>query len=122
MAKDSRIFVFGSNLGGRHGKGAALFAKKYRGAIQGQAEGLQGQSYAIPTKDHILRSLPVSQIWPAVYRFRKFAEEHPEMVFQLTAIGCMLAGNKPADIAWMFADCADNIDLPPEFKNELTFL
>jgi hypothetical protein len=118
--KESRIFVFGSNLGGRHGKGAALFAKKYRGAIQGQYSGLQGQSYAIPTKDHRLNTLPIDEIWKYVYHFRIFAEEHPFLTFQLTPIGCMLAGYNHEDIAWMFADCADNIDLPIEFSKLLT--
>lgn len=117
----ARIFVFGSNLAGRHGKGAALFAKKYRGAIQGQAEGLQGRSYAIPTKDHTLEPLSLDAIWEGVFRFRKFAEAHPELIFELTPIACGLAGYEYDEVAWMFDGCSDNIDLPVEFKNLLTF-
>ena len=58
----TQIFVFGSNLAGRHGKGAALWARKHHGAIYGQGEGLQGTSYAIPTKDERLNPLTLDQI------------------------------------------------------------
>lgn len=56
------VFVFGSNLAGRHGKGAALRARRYRSAIYGGGIGSQGNSYAIPTKDHQLRILPLHAI------------------------------------------------------------
>lgn len=81
------IFVFGSNLAGRHGKGAASFAMERYGAIYGQGVGLQGQSYAIPTKDGNLKPLPLGEIEKYVIRFLDFAREHPELDFQLTAIG-----------------------------------
>jgi hypothetical protein len=77
------IFVFGSNLAGRHGKGAALWARKYRGAIYGQGEGLTGSSYAIPTKDSQLDNLPLVQIEAHVWKFLTFARAHLEMKFQL---------------------------------------
>lgn len=110
-----RIFVFGSNLAGRHGKGAALYAKRNHGAISGRGEGLQGQSYAIPTKDGGLRPLPLEQIHAHVRTFLKFAERHPELLFEVTPIGCGLAGYTPAQIAPMFELVTSNVLLPPEF-------
>jgi hypothetical protein len=114
-----RIFVFGSNLAGRHGKGAALFARTRRGAIYGQGEGLQGLSYAIPTKDGSLRSLSLDSIRQHVERFIAFARQHPELQFQLTAIGCGLAGYRPWDIAPMFENAPATVELPPEFKEAM---
>ncbi len=74
------IFVFGSNLAGRHGKGAALFARQKHGAVYGQGVGLQGHSYAIPTKDEQLRTLPLEAIREHVEEFKRFAAEHRELV------------------------------------------
>jgi hypothetical protein len=110
------IFVFGSNLAGRHGKGAALFAKQNHGAIYGQGYGLQGSSFAIPTKDGKLKTLPLTEIQKYVTMFIEFAEDHPLMTFQLTPIGCGLAGYKYNDIAPMFRDAPSNIILPVEFQ------
>lgn len=111
------IFVFGSNLAGRHGKGAALFARQNHGAIYGQGEGLQGNSYAIPTKDHQLRVLDLDTIANHVVTFLEFAFVHPEMKFNVTAIGCGLAGYKPDQIKWMFDTIRpSNVILPPEFQ------
>ena len=109
------IFVFGSNERGAHGKGAALFAKRYRGAVYGQAEGLQGHSYAIPTKDAGLRPLPLPAIEIYVERFLSFAAAHPSLKFTVTAIGCGLAGYTPSDIAPMFQDAPANCHLPASF-------
>ncbi len=114
-----RVFVFGSNLAGRHGKGAALYARKNRGAIYGQAEGLQGNSYAIPTKDSSLRTLPLSTISEHARTFIAFARMRPELRFQLTAIGCGLAGYRPWDIAPMFEQAPATVELPVEFKEAL---
>lgn len=114
----TEIFVFGSNLAGRHGKGAALAARLNYGAIYGQGEGMQGRSYAIPTKDEGLRTLPLGFIAAHVVRFLKFASDHPELTFKVTAIGCGLAGYKPDQIAWMFVPCPENVILPVEFRNE----
>jgi hypothetical protein len=110
------IFVFGSNLAGRHGKGAALTAKNLYGAVYGQGVGLQGSSYAIPTKDANLQILPLGEIQRHVSTFIEFAKARPNSTFQLTAIGCGLAGYDPADIAPMFADAPANVIQPPEFK------
>ena len=112
----NKIFVFGSNLGGRHGKGAALAAKEHHGAITGQGEGLQGTSYAIPTKDRNLNTLQLGQIQRHVNRFMHFAASRPDLVFQLTPIGCGLVGYKPEQIAPMFKGAPPNVELPPEFK------
>lgn len=104
------IFVFGSNLAGRHGKGAALFARQNHGAIYGQGIGLQGSSYAIPTKDERLRTLPLEIVEKYVADFKAFAESHPELRFQVTAIGCGLAGYSPEQIAPLFGGCPSNCD------------
>ncbi len=122
---NNAIFVFGSNLAGRHGAGAALHARQYYGAIYGQAAGMQGQSYGIPTKDGRLRTLPLSEIHKHVDRFLKYAAmcdlKNKNLIFNVTAIGCGLAGYTPAIIAPMFkvALVLPNINLPVEFKQVL---
>ena len=110
------IFVFGSNLAGRHGKGAALFAKQHHGAIYGKGEGLQGNSYAIPTKDGNLQTLHLDEIARHVARFKLFADAFRTHRFRLTPIGCGLAGYKPEQIAPMFKGAPDNVIIPEEFK------
>jgi len=110
------IFVFGSNLAGRHGKGAALTAVKEYGASYGVAYGLQGSSYAIPTKDAQLKTLPLSEIEKYVKMFIEFAYEHPSLTFQVTRIGCGLAGYSDADIHPMFANAPDNCILPTGWR------
>lgn len=119
------IFVFGSNLAGRHSKGAALEAYKNYGAIYGQGRGLQGNSYAIPTKDKSLRALPLHYIKYHVDIFLKFAAMkcliNPNMVFIVTPIGCGLAGYTPEQVAPMFSKALElpNISLPTEFMEIL---
>jgi hypothetical protein len=110
------IFVFGSNLAGRHGKGAALFARQKHGAIYGQGIGKQGNSYAIPTKDQHIRTLPISIITEYVKEFLSYAADHPELTFQLTPIGCGLAGYQHSQIAPLFTGATENIQIPPEFQ------
>ena len=114
--KVTPVFVFGSNLAGRHGKGAALWAKQHRGAIYGQGEGQQGNSYAIPTKDARIKTLPLADIEQAAARFKAFARANPDLTFQLTPIGCGLAGYTPEQIAPMFQDAPSNVQQPDEFK------
>lgn len=97
-----RIFVFGSNLAGRHGKGAALYARRHCGAIYGQGEGLQGRSYAIPTKDERLQTLSIERIAAGINRFIAFCIKHPELQFDITPVGCGLAGYKQSDIRPLF--------------------
>jgi hypothetical protein len=114
------IFVFGSNLAGRHGKGAALCARHNHGAIYGQGIGLQGSSYAIPTKDERLKSLPLDAIREYVEQFKSFAAAHPEMTFQVTPIGCGLAGYSAKQIAPMFSNAPRNCMLPEVFTTVIS--
>ena len=111
----TQVFVFGSNLAGRHGKGSALEAVRHWGAVYGQGEGRQGDSYAIPTKDERLRVLPLYIIQYHVAVFIQYARAHPECQFQVVPIGCGLAGYKPCQIAPFFDHCPNNVGLPYEF-------
>lgn len=110
----NECFVFGSNRGGRHGKGAAKQALKW-GARLGQGEGLMGQTYGISTKDANLNVLSLREIEINVARFVRFAAAHPEFTFLVTAIGTGLAKLKTTDIAPMFRDAPDNVRLPKSF-------
>ncbi len=110
------IFVFGSNLAGRHGAGAALYAHQHHGAIYGQGQGRQGNSYAIPTKDHQIRTLPLNQIKVYVDDFKNYADANPDCQFQVTRIGCGLAGYTDKDIAPMFKDAPSNCILPEGWR------
>jgi len=107
------IFVFGSNLAGRHGAGAAKDALEQYGAIYGQAEGRQGDSYAIPTKSSKLEPLPLAWINEHVQAFLIYATAHPKLAFQVTRIGCGLAGYRDEDIAPRFRDAPSNCHLNP---------
>ena len=111
------IFVFGSNLAGRHGKGAALYAKKHYGAIYGQGIGLQGSSYAIPTKDKHLHTLDLEKIKVYVNEFINVVKNNPDKIFLITPVGCGLAGYKYKTIAPLFKDALQlpNAKLPQEF-------
>lgn len=108
----NEIFVFGSNLEGMHGGGAARLAYHRFGAVWGQGVGLQGQSYAIPTMHG-----GVEAIRPYVDEFIQFAKEHPEYLFYVTKIGCGIAGFLETEIAPLFqaAVNVDNILLPRSF-------
>lgn len=109
------VFVFGSNLAGRHGAGAALWARRHRGAIYGRGIGRQGNSYAIPTKGADLHSLPLDVIQQYVGDFLAYAREHPDLEFQVTPIGTGLAGYRHEDIAPMFCGAPANCKLPDEW-------
>ena len=108
----NEVFVFGSNLMGHHGGGAAWVAMKRFGAIWGQGVGLQGQSYGIPTMQG-----GVETIVPYVEEFIDFAADHPEMTFLVTRIGCGIAGFRDEEIAPLFKEAleAENIVLPKSF-------
>lgn len=110
--KDNDVFVFGSNVAGNHGGGAAHVAVMKFGAVMGQGEGIQGQSYAIPTVGCSLYALK-----GAVERFINYAKAHPEKQFLVTAIGCGHGGYTPEEIAPLFAAerTIANITLPREF-------
>lgn len=110
------IFVFGSNLAGRHGLGAALFARDFHGAQLGVGVGRTGNAYAIPTKDAHLRTLPLYAIEHHVKVFLQYAALHHRLEFKVTRIGCGLAGYKDRDIAPMFASASRNCTLSPEWN------
>lgn len=110
------IFVFGSNLAGRHGAGSALEAVRNHGAIYGQGIGLQGNSYAIPTKDHNLEVLPLWVINKHVFNFLTFSMTHPQFTFNVVKIGCGLAGYHEEDIKKMFAAAPRNCNLPEGWR------
>lgn len=114
LPKDGQIFVFGSNLAGRHGKGAALVAVRY-GAVYGVGEGFRGQTFAIPTKDQSLLPRTLSQIEQSVQKFKKFAKENPNKKWFVTRVGCGLAGFSDSQIAPMFKN-VPNCSFPQEWK------
>ncbi len=114
--EENQVFVFGSNLGGFHGGGAARAAMNRFGAVWGQGVGLQGQSYAIPTMQG-----GVETIKPYVDEFIDFARQHQGLQFLVTRIGCGIAGFRDEEIAPLFAAALDveNIILPEEFVKAL---
>lgn len=106
---EGEVFVFGSNAEGRHRAGAAYTAYERFGAVWGQGEGLQGQSYAIPTMGDWM------EVVAAVGRFRNFAAEHPEMRFLVTAVGTGIAGWSSVEMARLFVGAPVNVVLPEVF-------
>lgn len=116
------VFVFGSNLAGRHGKGAALTARERYGARYGQASGRQGASYAIPTKDADLRVLPLAAIEAGIYAFIADALRTQDTLYFVTRVGCGLAGYADDDIKPFFKDAPANVILPPEWADGLRVL
>lgn len=110
--KENEIFVFGSNLEGMHGGGAARTAVEHFGAIWGQGVGLQGKSYGIPTMQG-----GVETIKPYVDEFIEFAKQRRDLFFYVTKIGCGIAGFKEEEIAPLFAEALneENIALPKSF-------
>ncbi len=110
------VFVFGSNRAGIHGAGSALEAVMKHGAKLRHGEGLCGNSYAIPTKDDNIESLPLEEIEKHVQRFISFAEQNMNMEFTIVPIGCGLAGYTPEEIAPMFENIPDNCNLPTSFE------
>ena len=114
---ENQIFVFGSNMNGNHAGGAARLAVEKFGAVMGQAEGIQGQSYAIPTLDKDMQKVTEEELITYLGNFREFAEEHPEKEFLLTAIGTGIAGFDTNYMAYMIlrANLPDNVTLPKEF-------
>ena len=114
--KPNEVFVFGSNLAGMHGGGAARIAHLYFGAVMGNGDGIQGQSYAIPTMQG-----GVDTIRPYVDKFIAYAKQHPDKQFLVTRIGCGIAGFSADEIAPLFSAAAavENISLPEDFWEEI---
>ena len=115
--KADEVFVFGSNLDGMHGGGAAFVAWKQFGAVMGCGVGIRGQSYAIPTMQG-----GVETIKPYVDGFIAFAKEHPELFFYVTRIGCGIAGFRDKEIAPLFREALglENVCLPESFVKVLS--
>lgn len=121
----SMIFVFGSNLKGIHGAGAAKHAAEVYGAIRGQGKGLQGNSYAIPTKPGPWgEPFSLTELQPHVTEFIEFAREHQELQFTVTPIGTGHAGHTCQGVAPLFREALNlrNVFLPPAFIHYLKVL
>lgn len=112
-----RIFVFGSNLAGKHHGGAARYAADKYGAVLGVGEGLTGESYALPTMDEDFRPLSLETIQYGVKRFLDFARKHPDLEFYVTRVGCGIAGFVDADIAPMFIGAPLNCTFDPAWSS-----
>lgn len=116
---NNMVFVFGSNLAGNHGAGAARYALDNHGAIYGQGMGHQGNSYAIPTKDSNLNTMRLSTISEYVDMFLEYARKNPHLTFKVTRVGCGLAGYSSDDIAPMFIGASDNCYFDTEWYGYL---
>ena len=114
--RENEIFVFGSNLAGAHGGGAAWLAYRRFGAVWGEGVGLHGRTYAIPTMQG-----GVDTVKPYVDDFILFSKEDKELTFLVTRIGCGIAGFRNEEIAPLFKDaiCVENIILPKEFVENI---
>lgn len=117
---ENEVFVFGSNLGGAHFGGAAFTAYKKFGAVWGQASGMSGKTYAIPTVSKALECpLPIDEIKPYVEEFVEFAKNNKHLKFYVTPVGCGIAGIPVSDMATLFfkagAELWGNILLPLSF-------
>ncbi len=110
-----RIFVFGSNEAGIHGAGAAKWAERNAGAIRGRGHGRHGMSYAIPTKDRNIKTLPLESIEYYIKVFLDFASSNKHLQFDLTPIGCGLAGYKQEQIKPLFENKPSNVHFTKEW-------
>lgn len=115
------IFVFGSNERGIHGAGAAKLALKW-GARRGIGYGMSGQTFAIPTKDEAIQTLPLDRIEHYIMSFLQVAHNRPSFRYLVTQIGCGLAGYTPNEIAPLFFkyEVPDNVTLPASFWKHAT--
>lgn len=110
------VWVFGSNLAGSHGGGAARVASDGFGAQHGVGAGRTGNAYALPTIDRYGDRLSVAQIAANVAAFLEYARKHPADSFWVTRVGCGIAGNSDKDIAPLFADAPSNCSLPDAWR------
>jgi hypothetical protein len=115
LPRNREIWVFGSNAAGRHGAGAAKAALQY-GAVYGVGVGLVGQSYALPTKDKSIQTLPLNVIKSHVDDFLKFATNHPDLTFFVTRIACGLANYVDSQIAPMFVNAPINCNFAEQWQ------
>lgn len=119
LPHNGEVFVFGSNLAGRHGAGAAKVACARFGAPYGRGEGFFGQSYAIPTKGLKLEILDIEKISAAILRFIEFACENSQLRFFVTRVGCGLAGYSDQQIAPLFSRASHNCSFPHTWRVHL---
>ena len=119
MKLDDMVFVFGSNLSGIHGAGAAKFAYQKKGAVLGVGKGMTGKSYALPTKGLNISFMPLIEIQDHVGDFLQYAYDNPELEFQVTQVGCGLSGFSRDDIAPMFEYAPENCYFDRMWKNYL---
>lgn len=110
------IFVFGSNMSGYHGAGAARVAHKYHGAIYGIGEGHEGNSYALPTMGYKINHLPLNKVKDNIEKFKDYARKNPELRFKVTCVGCGLAGFRDDQIAPLFSDSPKNCYFDTKWK------
>lgn len=115
-SKEGMIFTFGSNLSGIHGAGAARYALEKKGARIGTGMGLRGRSYALPTKGINISFMPLETVAKHIEAFKKFALQHPKLEFQVTQIGCGLAGFTKEQIAPLFKGSPSNCYFDTEWQ------
>jgi hypothetical protein len=117
---DTRVFVFGSNLLGIHGGGAAYYAYDKLGADWGKGEGLMGNSYALPTCYRPGEPVTIEELAVYIDNFLDFASQHPELQFFVSKVGCGLAGMNEKTVAVIFNELGitDNCDMPPGWRYE----
>lgn len=115
---DSRIFVFGSNLLGVHGAGAAAYARKELGAQWGVGEGLTGRTYALPTCYQPGEPITLQELAVYMNNFFEFAEGRQDLQFFLSKVGCGIAGFDEAEVAWIVNELGvpENVDIPPDWQ------
>lgn len=118
--KRQQIFVFGSNLAGRHGAGSALEAKLHHGARTGVGDGPAGNSYAIPTKNCKMSVMPINEIKIYVDTFLRYAEQNPHLDFNVVKIGTGLAGYSDEEMAPLFASRPPNVYLHQDWSSFLS--
>ena len=113
------IFVFGSNLAGIHGAGAAREANMNYGARWGIGLGMTGNSYAIPTKDRNIQTMNIDTISEAIEMFKDFVSKNPQLTFFVTGVGCGLAGFNASDIAPLFKGSPSNCNFQEDWRQYL---
>lgn len=115
------IFVFGSNLSGIHGAGAAKYAHEKLGAEWGVGEGLTGCCYALPTKDHKIKTRTLGEISVSVQLMVLSAYANPDMLYKVTPIGTGLAGYTKTQIQGCFQALSipDNVVFTKQWFQEV---
>jgi hypothetical protein len=115
MMRPNCIFVFGSNLGGKHLGGAARYAADNFGAEMGVGEGRTGQSYALPTMDAGFGVLSLGDIRDRIDDFKDYARDNPNLEFYVTRVGCGIAGYSDSQMAVLFVGSPSNCFFDPQW-------